>query len=643
MIEALHTVYHNSLLKKYRSPFGALPAGTEVTLRIDAPQDVSVRLRLWIYGSETVLEGKREAGCVVFTFTAPRTPCLLWYYFILRTGNGEYRYGGRSGEGFFFPDEPPSYQITVYDGAYATPEWFRQGIVYQIFPDRFSRGDAGSLSRAQHHTSMGRRLHLHEDWGGDVLYEPFAYERYYEPCDFFGGDLNGIRERLPYLKTLGVSCIYLNPVFESPSNHRYNTADYHKIDPILGDEAALSNLTQAAAELGMRVMFDGVFSHTGDDSVYFDRYLRYGEDGAYHNPASPYREWYAFSKYPDEYRCWWGFKSLPELNELTPSYMEFVAGVLAHWAQFGVTSWRLDVADELPDPFIVFLREKLKALDPDGVLLGEVWEDASNKEVWGARRKYVDGYELDGVMGYPFMRAVCDFLTFGAPAESFIARMNALRENYPKPFFDAQLNLLGSHDTVRILSMLSGAPDRDALTREQQAAYAPTDEALAQGKARLRQAVALQMALPGVPSIYYGDEAGLTGMADPFNRKPYPWGREDAEILAFYRAYAALRASSGALREGLCGLLALAADVLAVLRCAGGAARGESVLCLVNRGDRPFELVLRAADFLCGPDAGALYLHSRYQDVLNGEAFTFEEGEVRLTLQAGACLLLRSQ
>ncbi|MBR6006876.1 MAG: 4-alpha-glucanotransferase, partial [Clostridia bacterium] len=391
---------HNSREKRYRSPQGALPCGTEAVLRLrlwgsDAER-ASVMLRLWSDGHENLIRGQREyrdgALYHVFYFRTSETPQLEWYYFIIDVGGERRFYGGRTGEGKPSGQQPPDFQITVYDGSYHTPDWFKEAVVYQIFPDRFNRGKPDkdgrtALDRLDFHEKLGRRVFRHYDWNEPVLHTALPGEKHYAPCDYFGGDLEGVREKLPYIASLGVSCIYLNPIFEAASNHRYNTGDYMRVDPVLGTGEDLAALVRDASALGIRIMADGVFSHTGEDSVYFNRYGRYNSVGAYSGPQSPYFGWYDFKRFPDKYRCWWGFETLPEVKEDTPTYVEFIGNVLKKWSRYGITSWRLDVADELPDSFIEKLRTMVKANDPEGVLLGEVWDDASNK-VWekGLRR-----------------------------------------------------------------------------------------------------------------------------------------------------------------------------------------------------------------------------------------------------------------
>lgn len=603
--------FHHSRLLRYRRPQGAAPCGSGVTIAAEHNGDLAgaqVFLRLWQDGvGERLLPMSEQGGLLTATVTLPDKPCLLWYFFVIHTTDGHtLYYGGSSGSGALYKHEPPAWRITVYDGAFATPDWFCEGIAYQIFPDRFRRSSWEALyQRAQAHRNRGRLLRLHDRWLEEPAYTPAPGCTDYAPDDFFGGDLNGIREKLPYLHGLGVTCLYLNPIFESASNHRYNTADYHAIDPLLGTEEDFAALCAEARALGIRIMLDGVFSHTGSDSRYFDRYSRYEEVGAYESRESPYYPWYSFRSWPDEYACWWNFPTLPNVEEMTPSYASFIAGeqgVLAHWASRGATSWRLDVADELPDAFIRLLRSRVKALDPDGVLLGEVWEDCSDKQGPEGRRGYVNGDELDSAMNYPFMDAVQDFLLGRCDAYAFSDRLMAQREWYPAPFYRACLNLLSSHDVVRAQTALSGAPSRHTTPREQQAAYAPTPEQARLGRERFLLATAIQMFCPGVPCVYYGDEAGLTGMADPFNRRTYPWGGEDAALQARVETLLHLRRDLTALRTGRCRMGALSPAVFGLIRYTDD---GDLALLLVNNGAEP--LTVQPSDELLreGPDGDA--------------------------------------
>lgn len=619
----------------YRLPQGAVVCGERVRLRLrlwgaDAAHARTV-LRLWADGRETLIEGEAENidGRLYHAYLveAPAAPQLIWYYFIIYA-HGERRfYGGRTGEGRPSGTQPQDYQITVYDGAYQTPEWFREGIIYQIFPDRFFKGGPDgegntSLDRLSYHEKLGRRIVRHGRWSEPVLFEPLPGEKFYSPCDYFGGDLKGIREKLPYLRSLNVSCIYLNPIFEAASNHRYNTADYLKVDPALGTEEELRLLVDEAKSCGIRIILDGVFSHTGDDSVYFNKYGRYPSEGAYSGAGSPYYEWYEFKRFPDKYRCWWGFETLPEVNEEEPSYAEFIKKVLEKWAGFGLTSWRLDVADELPDSFIELLRGEIKRRDPEGVLLGEVWDDASNKMWDKGLRKYVYGHELDSVMNYPFRDAVCDFLTGMIDAFGLNDALGGQRERYPEPFYRACMNVLGSHDTQRVLSVLGGAPAKDTLSRSQQARFRLGERELEFGKKRLALAACIQFAMPQPPCIFYGDEVGMTGLSDPFNRAAFPWGMEDESILSLYRLLAGERASNAALEKGEAAFLPVSYDVFAIYR----RQRGDTALVVVNRAAEQRSCTLRESDFTEGPDAERVRFPAAFCDLLSGSSVKAGEG-----------------
>ncbi len=619
---------HNSRLLSFRQPYGAAVCAQTVHIEAEIGGDdgAAATLRLWIDDAERLVAMRREGGRVSADFTAPDEPCLVWYSFIIHCSDGQtLRYGAESGEGTLYLHEPPSWQITVYDGAFATPRWFCEGLAYQIFPDRFFRSSWEDFrARAQYHAGLGRFLRLHDRWSESPLMDAPPGQSDYAPDDFFGGDLNGIREKLSYLASLGVTVLYLNPIFESASNHRYNTADYRRVDPILGSREDFAALCGEARALGMRVMLDGVFSHTGADSRYFDQNGRYDELGACESKASPYYAWYSFSEYPEKYSCWWNFPSLPNVNEMEPSYREFMLGeqgVLSYWADAGATSWRLDVADELPDDFIRALRRRMKRNDPESMLLGEVWEDCSNKSgPDGRRRAYVDGDLLDGSMNYPFANAVTAFLTEKLDAHALHNLLEGQRERYPRPFHEACLNLLDSHDTVRAATALGGAPDRSALSREQQAAYRLTPENAALGRRRLILAAAIQMAAPGVPCIYYGDEIGMEGMGDPMNRAPYSWGSEDETLLNAYRLLTGARHTLEELKRGCCRMGALSADVFCIIRYTDDPT--DLSVLLVNRSRSPQAVELDPAQLNEGPDGDLpVRLSGMLVDILSGEAF----------------------
>ena len=354
--------------------------------------------------------------------------------------------------------------------------------------------------------------------------------------------MEGIRLKLPYLKSLGVTCLYLNPIFEAHSNHRYDTADYNKIDPLLGTQEDFCNLCEEAHKQGIRILLDGVFNHTGSDSVYFNKKKRYPGKGAYNSKKSRYYGWYYFTKHPDEYACWWGVKIMPTLNKNNPAVQQFFMGkegVIHHWLSKGADGFRLDVADELGDLFLDGIHARVKAEDPGKLVLGEVWEDASNKISYSVQRRYLQGKQLDSVMNYPFKDAILNFFQ-DHDGEEFCERILTIVENYPTPVLNLVMNSISTHDTLRAITALAGPP-RNSLSKDLQATYQMDWGTYQHGKYLLKMAAALQFTLPGIPCIYYGDEAGMQGYGDPFNRGCYPWGKEDQDLLSFFTTLGQMR------------------------------------------------------------------------------------------------------
>ncbi len=519
--------------------FGAVKAGLPACFCVYCAQnDADVRIvvrndantfeqRVALLPAETREDGLTAYRGTVTLFSAD----LYFYRFEIRVQE-TLLFCGRAGSRLQVGDWLPEWQLTVYSADFTTPDWVKGSIMYQIFPDRFAKSDAFTPLPAP-----GQRI-CRVDWGG-VPQSAFDTPGY-AARDFFGGSLQGIMAHLDRLEALGVTLLYLNPIFEGPENHRYGTGDYFNVDPWLGSEADFTALCNACERRGIRVILDGVFSHTGADSRYFNRFGHYPGAGAWQSRHSPYYPWYRFGDWPNDYACWWNFPNLPEVAEENPDYTRFITGekgVLAHWQAKGCKGWRLDVADELPDAFIDRLRTAVKAADPDAFILGEVWEDASNKVSQGHRRRYLLGQQLDSVMNYPFRSAIIHFALSGDSA-LFQEQILTILENYPPPVINAAMNMLSTHDTVRILNALGVThPVEDA----QKAGYVLSAAEYEAGKRRLKAAAFLQFTLPGIPSIYYGDEAGLTGFEDPFNRGCYPWGHEDADLLTYFKALSAFR------------------------------------------------------------------------------------------------------
>lgn len=574
----------------YRDPVGAVPLGTRVHFKITLPRSLGCSgARLMVRNGS---DGREQSPGLFWCgmngenaewwechFSAA-APGVYFYEFKLETPCGTRRLTrGPGGTAVF--DGAAQWQLTVYGKEFATPDWLAGGVLYQIFPDRF-------FSSGQEKRGVPPDRRLHESWDETPDWKPDAQGKITN-SDYFGGDLAGIREKLPYLKSLGVTCLYLNPIFEAHSNHRYNTADYTKIDPLLGNEDDFRALCGEAAKLGIRVLLDGVFNHTGSDSVYFNRQGRYPAPGAYQSKESPYYPWYFFKNWPDEYACWWNFPTLPNVNEENPEYREYICGengIIRRWLRAGAAGWRLDVADELPDSFLETLRAAAKAEKPDALIAGEVWEDASNKVAYGKRRRYLLGEQLDSVMNYPFRNAILGFLTGGNAAAALETILSVL-ENYPPQVVRVLMNNIGTHDTERALTVLAGEPRRGN-GREWQSATRLSPEQRRRGLALLRCAALLQYTLPGVPCLYSGDEAGTEGYADPFNRAPFPWGRQDAELTEWYRALGRLRARCACLKDGRLIPVAAAGDVLCYLRSGGG----DSLLCAVNRAPEERQVVV---------------------------------------------------
>ncbi|SMC95519.1 bifunctional glycogen debranching protein GlgX/4-alpha-glucanotransferase [Sporomusa malonica] len=560
-------ILHDSHNNDFRSPFGAVSCNTEVTLRllIATPQHYrvppveAVVLRQWQDGFGETLTDMRlvqdQGGQHLYqaVIATPKEPGVIWYYFIVKQGGQTYYYGNNAeetgGVGRILDDPPPSYQISTYRQGAVTPSWFKHAIVYQIFVDRFCNGQSDDKILNPRPGSL-----LHADWQDTPVYTRDMDTGAILAYDFFGGNLAGVIAKLPYLEELGVTAIYLNPVFAAPSNHKYDTADYKTIDPMFGDNELFADLCAKAKERGIAVILDGVFSHTGSDSIYFNQDGTYDSIGAYQSKDSPYYSWYKFTEYPDQFESWWGVGNLPNVQEEDPSYQRFIIdgpdSVLKHWHSLGIKGWRLDVADELPESFLRNFYKALKETDPEAVLIGEVWEDASKKIAYSYLRQYFDGTELDAVMNYPFRKLVLDFMLGWRDAQAVHRDLYSLYENYPKENFYANLNVIGSHDVPRILTLLGEAPPESSHTKIAAFKHKLSSEQRALGLARLKLVVLWQMTFPGAPCIYYGDEAGVEGYSDPLNRRTYPWGREEAALQEWYKKLTGLRQNNPVLRTG---------------------------------------------------------------------------------------------
>ena len=527
---------YNPLIHK--KPYGGGVAGKEITITFPLEQHFNVK-RVFVVLRKDEVSKRIE---LLYSHTAENVDFFEAKFVIDTYGIWHYRFEGVLPDGtlaFFGRDTDgtaikgdwlPEWQLTVSKVDYKTPVQAKQGVIYQIFPDRFCKGESRPfLKSGRYHTNWYDRPDFAKE-GED-----------YQANDFYGGNVKGVISKLDYLKSLGVTWIYFCPIFKSSSNHRYDTGDYLEIDELFGDEEQFKTLIKKAEEKGISIILDGVFNHTGSDSVYFNKKGTYNSLGAYQSKESPYYDWYYFDQYPDRYGCWWGSTVVPTVNKSAKGYRDLILGengVIEKWTKMGVKGWRLDVVDELPIDFTTDLCKKIKSVNPDCTIIGEVWEDASTKVAYSQWRPYFMGEQLDGVMNYPFKDSIISFV-LGGKTYDFVGRITHILENYPKESLDVNMNLIGSHDTARILTVLAGVPA--PYKKEERAAAVLEGELYSKAKSRLKVASTIQYILPGMPCLYYGDEAGAYGYEDPLNRGTYPWGREDLDLVRHYQALGEIR------------------------------------------------------------------------------------------------------
>ena len=609
-----------------KKPYGAVPCGTAVSYTVRPLRAEGWSRCVLVARREfSNLETETELPCTGIdgdrnrfsgTFPASAEPELVWYWFRLSRPDGCTILFDKSG--WHTDGSVQSWQLTVYEET-PTPAWFGRGVTYQIFPDRFCRTELPDPAGM-----IGDRW-VHENWADIPEWRPDSQGEV-RNRDFFGGSLQGILSKLDDLAAFGVTTLYLNPIFESASNHRYNTADYLAIDPMLGTEADFRQLCREAKSRGIRVILDGVFNHTGSQSRYFNADGFYPAPGAAQSQDSPYFSWFSFHPWPTDYDAWWGIKTLPAVQENDSGYLDFIIrdrdSVVRHWLRAGASGWRLDVADELPDYFIADIRTAMDETAPGSLLLGEVWEDATTKVAYSQRRRYLLGQELHGVMNYPFRNALIAYL-LGGDADEFRETLEAIRENYPPNAFSSLMNFLGTHDTPRILTVLGASHVPDS--KEDRASYRLSPEERQMGLARLRLAALILFTFPGAPTVYYGDEAGMEGWEDPFNRAGYPWGREDTELKAWFARLARLRQDRPALQSGQLHWCWTAGPILAFAR----ELNGQLLTTVINAADTPQSLTL--------PWSGAAP-----RDLLTGAVLSPADNVLPLTLLPHQGLLLES-
>ena len=580
--------FHDAYDANYRSPVGAIEDDSTVNLRICTFGGVnSAALCVYSDDHNEEIEMLRDGDDFVCAFT-PEAPAALWYRFKLSTDGGEKwlcpRYDGHTS---VLSDCPADgFRLTVYKRGFETPDWFSKRIMYQIFPDRFGFEDV--RYGIEYHMALGQTPELHTSISEPVRWQPREFERDYAPDDFYGGTLRGITKKLPYLKELGVGVIYLNPIFEARSNHRYDTSNYEKIDPILGSEQDYVNLCGEAERLGIAIILDGVFSHTGADSIYFNRCGSYPSLGACQSAQSEFFPWFDFRRFPDDYRCWWNFRDLPEVNEQNAQWQDYIIksenSIVRRWLKLGASGWRIDVADELPDGVLRLIRQAAKAEKPESVIIGEVWEDAVTKKSYGKMRNYALGYSLDSVMNYPFRTAVIDFALGKNSAFELRDFLLGQYFNYPRPMYRCLMNLLGSHDVERLHTALAFDFDVKSLDRSKQAALELSEEQKIRATALQKLCTAIQYCVPGVPCLYYGDEECLDGARDPFNRNPFE--PSSSGLHNFYARLGEIRNTHPALTGGDVRIDAPEADIIIIKRQADN----DKISCVINRSYKYFTL-----------------------------------------------------
>ena len=536
---------------QYKNPFGTLVPNQVCTLNIHIPSSVQAKNVTCVINNENGVNAQivpmtlqmRKGPYDVFqgSFSIPYAG-LYFYFFTIEHATGTFRLFKQGDDTNM--EAGDLWQVSCVPADFKTPDWAKGATIYQVFPDRFYKSGKVDL------TGKLGPYTVHPYWHEEVDWRPTP-EGVVLNNDFFGGNFKGITEKMDYIASMGTTILYLNPISKSFSSHRYDTGDYKVPDPMLGTMEDFKAMVEAAHEHGIKVILDGVYSHTGSDSLYFNKNGTFDGVGAYQSKESPYHNWFTFYNWPNSYNSWWNFDTLPTVNKMHPDFIKFIItdedSVVAHWLKTGIDGFRLDVADELPDEFLKLLYDRVKEINPDAYVLGEVWEDASNKMAYGQRRKYFTNAELDSVMNYPFRTAIINFIRGWDSGHALKETVMSIVENYPQEVVACNMNLLGTHDTPRILTAL--VDDFDG-SREEKARRRLSRNQFDVARERLFAASFLQYMLPGSPSLYYGDEACMEGYKDPFNRRTYPWGREDWEFLDHFKRLGRLRKENEALRLG---------------------------------------------------------------------------------------------
>ena len=583
---------YNPLCKTYNKKGGTIKVGESLTITVKTDYAYSNLILKSDKDSETAVYPMSGVDGE-FSVTLKNLKKGLYFY--------HFESGGKifgKGDNLDAKLDSDSYQLIVYDRNYTVPAWLKGGFIYQIFPDRFCKGKDIKIS--------GKIM---RKWGEEPYYLPDADGKI-KNNDFFGGNFKGIEKKLPYLKNLGVTAIYLNPIALSYSNHRYDTADYLTIDPLLGGEKDLLSLIKKAHDYGIKLIFDGVYNHTGDDSVYFNKYGKFSSVGAYQSKNSKYYTWYTFQKYPNTYTSWWGINVLPTINKNSKEFEDFILNkVLPSYFNLGFDGIRLDVVDEIPTPFVKKIRKVVKKLNANAVIIGEVWEDATNKIAYGNRREYFLGNELDSVMNYPLKSAIINALTQG-DVNGLIATIKEQVNNYPKPALSVLMNILGTHDTARILTVLSGVDipsDRESASK---LTLTKTQKAIAEE--RLLCAYTILFTLYGVPTVYYGDEVLLSGAKDPFNRRCMDFSLPKGKVYNLIKKLSKIRKENPVFSQGETVIDNLQNGVLRYKRTLGD----EEIDVIVNLSNYEYAVTLSGYDELLTNTKKKEYTLKKYKALI---------------------------
>lgn len=534
-------------------------------------------------------EGDFDVFCTEVHFDEPG----LIFCRISLHGSFGVRFVCDDGTGFYLCETVENtIQITCYERKYASPDWLDGGVFYQIFVDRFARGG---------NCPVRDDVIMLDDWDNGIPeYNDGRHE--FKNNTFFGGTLIGAAEKLDYLASLGVTCIYLSPCFEAYSNHKYDVGDYMHVDEMFGGDEALANFVSEASKRDIAVILDGVFNHVGDHSIYFDRYKKHF--GACVSKESPYYSWFDFNDYPDSYNCWWGMKNLPKVKR-NREFRDFICNtVVPHYMSMGIAGWRLDVADELEADFLDELTFAVKKCRPDAVVLGEVWEDASNKIAYDERKRYFLGSQLDSVMNYPLRNGITAFCT---ERDAFMLKcaVRTLWQHYPPEQMRHTMNILGTHDTERILTVL-GKKDVFGCGDDELARITLSYDEYQNAAKLLRLAYTVLAFLPGVPCIYYGDEIGMQGYHDPFCRLPYKWNNADGYLRKHFTQINSLRRRLKNFVLGDMSVLETDNGVFAVMYDGDDG----NLLLVANMSDSACEIDQTAT----APECAAVYVKNKTED-----------------------------